>query len=74
MDYWTGVAMVNEDGNAAKDTLQVVTESAADHLGKIAGILTTAVKEIARELGEWFNDVVEMREQGQRDKGADEDV
>jgi hypothetical protein len=57
--------MANEAGggaNTAKETLQVVTDSAAEHIGKIATIVTTAVRDIARELGEWFNEVVESRE------------
>ena len=57
--------MANEaggDANTAKETLQVVTDSAAEHIGKIATIVTAAVRYIARELGEWFNDVVESRE------------
>ena len=59
----------------SKDTLQAVTEQAADHIGKIAEIVTAAVRDIARELGAWFNDVVEMRESGQKteeDKTPDE--
>ena len=59
------------DGESTKDTLQVVTESAAEHVGKIATIITDAVRDIARELGDWFTDVVEMREAAQR---AKEDV
>ena len=45
-----------------KDTLQAVTDSAAEHLGKIATIVQTAVVEIAKELGDWFNDVMNVRE------------
>jgi phenylpyruvate tautomerase PptA (4-oxalocrotonate tautomerase family) len=59
----------------SKDTIQVVTEQAADHLGKIAEIVTTAIRDVARELGAWFNDVVELREaeqQAQEDKAPDE--
>jgi hypothetical protein len=55
-----------------KDTLQAVTESAAEHVGKIATIITGAVRDIARELGDWFTDVVETREAAARAK-ADED-
>ena len=61
------------DGESTKDTLQVVTESAAEHVGKIATIVTGAVRDIVRELGDWFTDVVEMREAAQRAKeDADE--
>ena len=59
--------MVSE-AESAKDTLQVVTGSAAEHVGKIATIITTAVRDIARELGDWMTDVVEMREASQRAK------
>lgn len=57
--------MVSE-AESTKDTLQVVAESAADHVGKIATIVTTAVRDIARELGDWMSDVIEMREASQR--------
>jgi hypothetical protein len=50
------------DANSAKDTLQVITDTAAEHLGNIATIITTAARDIARELGEWVNEVVEARE------------
>jgi hypothetical protein len=45
-----------------KDTVQVLTESAATHVGRIATILTGAVRELAHEVGEWATDVFEMRE------------
>ena len=45
-----------------KDTVQVLTESAAGHVGRIATIITGAVREIAHELGEWATDAFEMRE------------
>jgi hypothetical protein len=46
----------------AKDTLQVLTESAANHVGRIASIVSGAVREVAHEVGEWAGDVFEMRE------------
>jgi hypothetical protein len=46
----------------AKDTAQALTESAADHVGRIAMILTGAVREIAHEMGEWASDAFEMRD------------
>jgi hypothetical protein len=58
-------------GEIAKDTLQVITESAAVHVGRIATILTTAVREVATELGEWAGEVFEMREAAER-AAADE--
>jgi len=63
--------MVSE-AESAKDTLQVVTESAAEHVGKIATIVTNAVRDIARELGDWMTDVIEMREASQRAKDDEE--
>ena len=45
-----------------KDTLQVLTESAATHVGRIATIVTGAVRGIAHELGEWATDAFEMRD------------
>jgi hypothetical protein len=47
---------------AAKDTAQVLTESAAGHVGRIATIITGAVREIAHEMGEWASDAFEMRD------------
>jgi hypothetical protein len=49
-----------------KDTVQVVTESAATHVGRIATILAGAVREITHELGEWASDVFEIREAAER--------
>jgi hypothetical protein len=63
-------------GNAeiTKDTVQVITESAATHLGRIATILTGAVREIAQEIGELASDVFEMRDAaGQARAAADDD-
>jgi hypothetical protein len=45
-----------------KDTVQVLTESAASHVGRIATIVTGAVREVTHELGEWASDVFEMRD------------
>jgi hypothetical protein len=49
-----------------KDTVQVLTESAANHVGRIATIVTGAVREIAHEVGEWASDAFEMREAADR--------
>ena len=57
--------MVSE-AESTKDTLQVMTESAAEHVGKIATIITAAVQDIAKELGDWVSDVIEMREASQK--------
>ncbi|MDP9091407.1 MAG: hypothetical protein M3N95_00265 [Actinomycetota bacterium] len=45
-----------------KDTLQVLTESAAAHVGRIATIVTGAVRDVTRELGDWASDAFEMRD------------
>ena len=55
----------------AKDTTQVLAESAATHVGRIADIVSTAVRGIAHELGEWAGDVFDMREAAER-AAADE--
>lgn len=46
----------------AKDTVQELTESAAAHVGRIATIVTAAVREVAHEVGEWATDAFEMRD------------
>jgi hypothetical protein len=51
---------------SGKDTVQVITESAATHIGNIATIITGAIRDIARETGDWLTDVIEMREASQR--------
>jgi hypothetical protein len=51
---------------SSKDTVQELTESAATHIGNIATIVTGAVRDIARETGDWLTDVIEMREASQR--------
>ena len=45
-----------------KDTVQELTESAATHVGNIAGIITGAVRDVTREIGELITDAIEMRE------------
>ncbi|MFF1608546.1 hypothetical protein ACFVYA_12250 [Amycolatopsis sp. NPDC058278] len=57
-----------------KDTLQVITESAATHVGNIASIITGAIRDIARETGDWLTDVIEMREAAQRAQEDDPDA
>ena len=48
----------------AKDSAQVLAESAATHAGRIAVILAGAVREIAHEVGEWASDAFEIRDAG----------
>jgi hypothetical protein len=57
---------------SGKDTVQVLTESAATHIGKIAMIITGAVRDIAKETGEWVTDVIEMREATDRARADEE--
>jgi hypothetical protein len=45
-----------------KDTIQELTESAASHAGRIATIVTSAVRDVAREVGDWASDAFEMRD------------
>jgi chemotaxis response regulator CheB len=55
-----------------KDALQVAVESAATRVGNIALIITGAVREVARELGELATDVFEVAENSRRAKAARE--
>jgi hypothetical protein len=57
-----------------KDTIQVALESGATHVGRIATIISGAVREVVGELGEFATDVFEMREASRRaaaDRGAE---
>jgi hypothetical protein len=45
-----------------KDIVQELTESAAQHVGSIATIITGAVRDITREIGDLISDGIEMRE------------
>lgn len=47
---------------SGKDIVQEITESTANHVGKITTIITDAVGQIAKEIGELINDGMEMRE------------
>jgi hypothetical protein len=51
---------------ARKDTIQVAIESGAAHVGSIAGILTGAVRDVTREVGEWATDMFEIRDAARR--------
>lgn len=55
-----------------KDTAQVVVESGAAHVGRIASIVTGAVRDVTRELGEFATEVFEMREASRRAAGDGE--
>jgi hypothetical protein len=53
-----------------KDTVQVVVESGATHVGRIANIVTGAVRDVARELGEFATEVFEIRDASRRAESA----
>jgi hypothetical protein len=57
-----------DESESRKDALQVGAESAADHLGRIATIITAAVRDIAQEIGDWANEALDARDT--RDKRA----
>ncbi|AKP57702.1 hypothetical protein [Mycobacteroides abscessus] len=49
-----------------KDLAQEVVSSAAEHVGEIAKIITNAVVDVTRQIGEIATDAFEMREAAQR--------
>lgn len=49
-----------------KDTAQVVVESGAAHVGRIANIVTNAVREVTRELGGFATEIFDMRDASKR--------
>lgn len=49
-----------------KDLVQEAVESGATHVGRIATIITGAVRDVAREVGSFATDVFEMREASRR--------
>jgi hypothetical protein len=55
-----------------KDTVQVLAESAAGHAGRIATIVSGAVREVTREVGDWASDVLEMRDAAARARADDD--
>ncbi|GAC68553.1 hypothetical protein [Gordonia soli] len=66
-----------------KDIAQEILESTATRVGRIATIITTAVVDVAREVGDLISDGFEMREAAQRARldaertgelGADDEV
>jgi hypothetical protein len=58
--------MVGSNLEISKDTVQVLAESAAGHVGRIATILSGAVRDVTREVGDWATDLFEMREAAER--------
>jgi hypothetical protein len=55
-----------------KDTVQVVIESGATHVGGIVGIVVGAVRDVTREVGEWATDVFEIRDAARRARSDSE--
>jgi hypothetical protein len=55
-----------EDAETRKDTVQVAVESAFKHVGEIASIITTAGRDVTREIGDWATEVFEMRDAAKR--------
>lgn len=49
-----------------KDLVQELVESTATHVGRIATIITGAVTDVAREIGDLVTDGFEMREAARR--------
>lgn len=56
-----------------KDTAQVVVESGAAHVGRIAGIVADAVRDVTREIGDFATEIYEIRDASRRAQ-ADVDV
>jgi hypothetical protein len=53
-------------GEVAKDTAQLMLESTATHVGRIATIISEAVRDVIRELGGLATDAFEVREAAQK--------
>ncbi|MGZ8665648.1 MAG: hypothetical protein ACXWZM_00900 [Solirubrobacterales bacterium] len=49
-----------------KDTAQVVVESGAAHVGRIANIVSNAVREVTREVGGFATEIFEIRDASKR--------
>jgi hypothetical protein len=60
-----GSVMVGR-AEVAKDTAQMLVESTATHVGRIATIIAGAVRDVAREIGGLATDAFEVREAAQR--------
>ena len=62
-------------GEIRKDALQGTVEATATAVGAVTGIVTTAVRDIARTVGGLATEVFEIREAARRaaeDHGADD--
>ena len=52
----------------------MLTETTATHVGRIASIVSGAVRDVAREIGDLASDVFEMRDAAERaDKASRDD-
>ncbi len=57
-------------GEITKDAIQVGVESAATHVGQIATIITGAVRDVAKEIGDFATDMYEMADSTRRARAA----
>jgi predicted DNA-binding protein with PD1-like motif len=56
---------------SGKDTVQEIAESAATHVGRIASIVSGAVRDVTREFGDWATDVFDARDAARRARDID---
>ncbi|MGH3648015.1 MAG: hypothetical protein ACRDTM_12670 [Micromonosporaceae bacterium] len=61
----TEVRMLGK-GEITKDVIQESVESAATHVGHIATIITGAIRDIAREVGDFATDLYEVADSSRR--------
>jgi hypothetical protein len=52
-----------------KDVLQVAVDSGAERVGRITSVITGAVRDVTREVGEWASDVFEVVDAGRNAPG-----
>ncbi len=52
-----------------KDVLQVAVDSGAERVGRITSVITGAVRDVTREVGEWASDVFEVVDAGRTAPG-----
>ncbi|PZU03301.1 MAG: hypothetical protein DI630_04990 [Gordonia sp. (in: high G+C Gram-positive bacteria)] len=57
-----------------KDTTQEMIESTAHRVGRIASIITGAVIDVTREIGDLISDGIEMREAAKKARDDKPDV
>lgn len=54
-----------------KDTVQEIAESAATHVGRIATIVSGAVRDVTREFGDLATDLFDARDAARRARDID---